>query len=75
MDHSEPTAGDDQAWAPEARDVSGCEAGNAERPVELGLTRAQRLLAWATASAVLMSGLNAMVQVWRVAIEYFARHG
>jgi len=75
MDHSEPTAGGNRAWAPEDGDMSRCEAGDAERPVELGLTRAQRLLAWATAIAVLMSGLNAMVQVWRVAIEYFARHG
>jgi hypothetical protein len=72
MDHSEPTASGDRAWAPES---SRSAPSHAERHAQPGLTRAQRWLAWATAIAVLMSGLNALVQVGRVASEYFARHG
>ncbi len=34
------------------------------------LVQNQRWLAWATAIAVLLSGLNASVQVWKVAAEH-----
>lgn len=37
------------------------------------LTRAQRVLARATAAAILLSGLNALVQVGKVALEYLSR--
>ncbi len=33
------------------------------------LTWRQRLLAGATATAILLSGLNALVQVWKVVVE------
>ena len=37
---------------------------------QLGLTRGQRWLAGATATAVLLSGLNASVQVWKAVHDH-----
>lgn len=52
---------------------SSSAAGQGHRPL---LTRGQRLLAGATAVAILMSGLNAFVQVGKTAVElcFVARH-
>jgi len=75
MDHSETRARDDRAWAPESSSGPGSEPDCAVPRVRPSLTRAQRLLAWVTGSAALMSGLNALIQVLRVVMDYFARHG
>lgn len=43
--------------------------GGAASGTHLDLTRVQRVLAAATAAAILLSGLNALVQVMRVVVE------
>lgn len=44
-------------------------ADPAEHRDHLGLTWRQRLLAAATATAILVSGLNALVQMWKVVFK------
>ncbi len=46
-------------------------AGDAQRGGHLGLTRGQRVLAMATAAAVIVSGVNALVQMARVLAQYW----
>ncbi len=45
-------------------------AADAQHGSRLGLTRGQRVLAATTAAAILLSGVNALVQVMRVLVEY-----
>ncbi len=58
-----------------ARASSWPEARTAEPPSRTGLTWGQKWLAAATAPAVLVSGLNALVQITRTLIECWGRHG
>lgn len=67
MDKSDATADHARAQATESSQPCGRAADHRPR---LSLTRRQRLLAGATAIAVLLSGLNALVQVGKVAVEY-----
>jgi hypothetical protein len=46
-------------------------AAGAQRGGHLGLTRGQRVLAVATAAAILVSGANALVQMARVLAQYW----
>ncbi len=46
-------------------------AADAQRGDRLGLTRGQRVLAVATAAAILVSGANALVQMARVLAQYW----
>ncbi len=46
--------------------ATGQPAADAQRGNRLGLTRGQRVLAAATAAAILVSGANALVQMARV---------
>ena len=71
MEGSDPNAPSDPAWSTE-RSQNGSAA--TEHRIQPVLTRGQRWLAGATAGAVLLSGLNALVQVWRVATEWSMRH-
>ena len=62
MDHSHtPLTAD---WAGPAATIQPA-MGTDGRPLSSCLTRGQRWLACATAVAVLLSGLNASVQVWK----------
>lgn len=72
MQRPDPTNNHDQAWATAESNYGSDAAKHHALP---GLTRGQRWLAGATAGAVLLSGLNALVQVWKVLLEYVLRHG
>ncbi len=50
---------------------SGCQSGSGtvERRSEI-VVACSRLLAGATATAILLSGLNALVQIVKIAVEY-----
>lgn len=50
-----------------------CHPETVERPRPVGAWL--RLLAAATAAAALLSGLNALVQISKVALEYGRQHG
>lgn len=67
MDHSHTTASPDRAWA--APEPQPAAERDDLRRVSC-LTRGQRWLAGATAIAVLLSGLNASLQVWKVLAEH-----
>jgi len=69
MEISDTTADSDRAWT--AAEPQS-EPGLAKRRRPSCLTRGQRWLAGATAAAVLLSGLNATVQIWKVVAE---QHG
>jgi len=51
--------------------ATGRPAAGAQRGGHLGLTRGQRVLAVATAAAILVSGVNALVQMARVLAQYW----
>ncbi len=53
-------------YAPKGRPAAGAQRGG-----RLGLTRGQRVLAVATAAAILVSGANALVQMARVLAQYW----
>lgn len=72
MHTTDPTASHNQGWI---KAKSNCRPEGERRHADISLTRGQRWLACATAIAVLLSGLNALVQVWKVLIEYHAHHG
>ncbi len=72
MDQFETANNSEQAWV-DAEAKSDSEYPEQE-PLPV-LTRGQRWLAYATAAAVLLSGLNALVQVCRLIIESLARQG
>ena len=55
--------------APRACTTPARALADARHASRLGLTRGQRLLAAATAAAILVSGLNGLVQVVRVLAE------
>ena len=52
--------------APDTCQATGRPGAGAQRGGRLGLTRGQRVLAVATAAAILVSGANALVQMARV---------
>ena len=60
---------DPARFAPEACTAPARVSADARHGARLGLTRGQRLLATATAAAILVSGLNGLVQVVRVLVE------
>ncbi len=64
MTNSNPARSAPQACAAPAQATADVPHGN-----RLGLTRGQRLLAAATAAAILVSGINGLVQVMRVLVE------
>jgi len=57
--------------APDSCKATGRPAADARRGDRLGLTRGQRVLAVATAAAILVSGANALVQMARVLAQYW----
>ncbi len=72
MNRSETNASGDRAWTETEGKPDAEPAG--QRPQSV-LTRGERWLACATAAAVLLSGLNALLQVWKALLEYCVRHG
>ncbi len=58
-----------RAWAEPETKPEGGPLGR-RQPASTG---AQRVLAGAIAAAILLSGLNALVQVGKVALEYLSR--
>jgi hypothetical protein len=72
MDRSETTADGDRDWK---NAEAQSDPGPPEQRPQPMLSRGERWLACATAAAVLVSGVNALVQVWKVLIEYIVRHG
>ncbi len=72
MDQFETANNSEQAWVDTE---SKSESEHPEQEPLPVMTRGQRWLAYATATAVLLSGLNAVVQVWRALAEVFTRHG
>ncbi len=71
MKNPDPTVTSEQAWPTEQ---AGPGPAATERHTRPALTWGQRWLVRATASAVLLSGLNALLQVWKVIIECCIRH-
>ena len=67
--HPAPTAADSCALADKPA-VSDARSDN--RP---GLTRSQRMLATAMTTAVIVSGINALVQVARVLLQSWLHRG
>lgn len=65
MTESNTASAVSRSRAAAARAVADAQHGS-----RLGLTRGQRVLATATAAAILLSGVNALVQVMRVLVEY-----